>query len=67
MPWYDYVASSTVNVLWGTLNGLVAYFLVLHVGEFGFRRLNELLVFAAGGLIMGIMLSQSFRHLHDAS
>ena len=61
------LSSSTVNVLWGVFNAVIAWFLLLHVGHFGFRRLPELLAFAAGGLVMGIMLSKGFWHLHEKS
>ena len=43
------LSSSTVNVLWGTLNLAVGYLLVCHVGEFHFRRIPDVLVLGAGG------------------
>ena len=37
-------SSPTVNVLWGTLNLVVGYLLVCHVGEFNVRRTPNALV-----------------------
>jgi len=53
-------SSPTVNVLWGTLNAVVAYFLVSHVGEFHIRNIPDVLVLGAGGLLMAVMLSRGF-------
>ncbi len=54
------LSSPVVNVLWGTFNAVVAYLLVCHVGEFHARRSPDALFLGAGGLIMAIMLAQTF-------
>ena len=56
-----------VNVLWGTLNAAVGYFLVCHVGEFHVRSIPDVLVLGAGGLLMAVMLSRHFGHLYGGS
>ena len=53
-------SSPMVNVLWGTLNGVVAYFLVCHAGEFHVRSIPDVLILGAGGLLMAVMLSRAF-------
>ena len=53
-------SSPTVNVLWGTLNLVVGYLLVCHVGEFHVRRIPDALLLGAGGLLMGIQLARWF-------
>jgi len=53
-------SSSTVNVLWGALNAAAGYFLVCHVGEFHLRRVPDVLVVGAGGLLMALMLARTF-------
>jgi hypothetical protein len=58
-------SSPTVNVLWGTANFLVEYFLVCRVGEFHVRNLCDVLVFGAGALLMAIMLSRWFGQLYS--
>src|SRR5579864_4115783 len=58
------LSSPTVNVLWGTLNAVVGYFLVCHVGEFHIRRIPDVLVLGARGLLMAVMLAQAFGRLY---
>jgi hypothetical protein len=53
-------SSPMVNVIWGTLNAAVGYFLVCHVGEFHIRDIRDVLVLGAGGLLMGIQLAWWF-------
>ena len=57
-------SSPMVNVLWGTLNAGVGYFLLSHVGEFHIRSIPDVLVTGAGGLLMGVMLSRAFGKLY---
>lgn len=54
------LSSPVVNVLWGTLNALVAYLLVCHVGEFHLRRILDVVVFGAGALAMAVNLAWVF-------
>jgi hypothetical protein len=42
------LSSSTVNVLWGTLNLVVGYLLVFRVGTFDFRRTQDALIVGVG-------------------
>jgi hypothetical protein len=58
-------SSPTVNVLWGTLNLAVGYLLVCHVGEFHVRRIPDVLVLGAGGLLMSVMLARGFGRLYS--
>jgi hypothetical protein len=54
------LSSPVVNVLWGTLNAVIGYFLVFHVGEFHVRSIRDVLVAGAGGLMMALMLAPVF-------
>jgi hypothetical protein len=56
-------SSPTVNVLWGSVNLAAGYLLVCHVGEFHVRRIPDVLVLGAGGLLMAVMLSRLFPYL----
>jgi len=58
-------SSPMVNVLWGTLNAAVGYFLVCHVGAFHIRRILDVLVLGGGGLLMAVMLSRTFGRLYS--
>jgi hypothetical protein len=57
-------SSPMVNVLWGTLNAVVGYFLVCHVGELHIRRIPDVLVLGAGGLLMAVMLARTFGRIY---
>ncbi|MGA7291633.1 MAG: hypothetical protein WBW53_07110 [Terriglobales bacterium] len=61
------LSSPLVNVLWGTFNAVVGYFLVCHVGEFHIRRIFDVLVFGAGSLLMAMMLARAFGRLDSGS
>ena len=58
------LSSSTVNVLWGAFNLLVAYFLVLRVGHFELRQTKAVVTFAVGGLLMAIALARAVGRFH---
>jgi hypothetical protein len=57
-------SSPILNVLWGTLNAVVGYFLVCHVGEFHIRRIPDALFLGAGGLLMALILARAFGKLY---
>ena len=61
------LSSAMVNVLWGTLNAVVGYFLVSHVGEFHLRQIPDVLILGAGGLLMAVMLSRAFGRLYGGT
>ena len=52
-----------VNVLWGLFNLLIGYMLVCRVGTFSLRKTRDVAVAGAGGLLMALMLAQSFSPL----
>jgi hypothetical protein len=56
-------SSPTVNVLWGSVNAAAGYLLVCQVGEFHIRRIPDVLVVGAGGLLMAVILSRLFVYL----
>jgi hypothetical protein len=58
------LSSSTVNVLWGALNLLVAYLLLLRAGNFELRQPKHVVPFGLGVLIMALMLARALGRLH---
>jgi hypothetical protein len=60
------LSSPLVNVLWGTFNFVVGYLLVCRVGQFELRRTRHVLLVGVGGLLMAVMLAQTFGRLHGA-
>jgi hypothetical protein len=58
------LSSSTVNVLWGFFNLVVAYLLILRVGSFSLLDIPEVAALGAGVLIMSLMLARTFGRFH---
>jgi hypothetical protein len=58
------LSSSTVNVLWGFFNLIVAYMLILHVGSFSLLDIPQVATLGAGMLLMAVMAARSFGHFH---
>ena len=57
-------SAALVNVLWGLFNLLIAYLLLVRVGDFGVRRTSHVLIAGAGSLLMAILLSQTFGRIY---
>jgi hypothetical protein len=58
------LSSSTVNVVWGFFNLLVAYLLLIFGGRFEIQNYEQVLLVGAGMLVMATMLARSFGKLH---
>jgi hypothetical protein len=58
------LSSSTVNVLWGFFNLVVAYLLILRVGSFSIHDVGQVVVAGAGALLMSLSLAWSFGRFH---
>jgi hypothetical protein len=58
------LSSSTVNVLWGFFNLVVAYVLVCRVGCFDLRNSLHAIVLGAGFLLMSLMAARTFGRFH---
>jgi hypothetical protein len=61
------LSSSTVNVLWGFANLVVAYFLVLHVGRFDLRAADQIASLGLGLLLMGVFAARAFGQFHGGN
>jgi hypothetical protein len=61
------LSSSTVNVVWGFFNLLVAYVLLVFAGHFDLHNIEQAILVGAGMLIMGLMLARSFGKLHGGA
>ena len=60
-------STALVNVLWGSLNFVIAYVLVGRVGQFALRRWRDVIIVAVGGVLMAILLAQSFGQLYGGA
>ena len=54
------LSSSSINVLWGFFNLVIAYLLLLRVGLFDLRQARHALCAGLGFLLMALMLSHAF-------
>jgi hypothetical protein len=54
------LSTSTVNILWGFCNLLVAYLLLCRVGDFGLRSTADVASAGLGGLLIGLFLARHF-------
>ena len=54
------LSSSTVNVLWGFLNAVIGYFLVVRVGDFELRSTTNVLALGVGVLLSSLQGARHF-------
>ena len=58
------LSSSTVNVLWGFFNLVVAYILLVWLGHFNIHYWWQLVTAFAGALIISVMHARHFGQFH---
>ena len=58
------LSSSTVNVVWGLLNAVVAYLLVVRVGTFRLRTTSQVLALGLGVLFISANAARQFGQFH---
>jgi hypothetical protein len=58
------LSSSTVNVLWGFFNLVVAYLLIVRVGDFSLHNLPQMGAAGAGFLVMSLNAAYGFGRFH---
>ncbi len=61
------LSSSTVNVLWGAFNLVVAYALICRVGEFSLHSTAHAAVLGLGFLVMGLFAARHFGRFHGGN
>jgi hypothetical protein len=61
------LSSATVNVLWGSFNFFVAYWLLCRVGKFDLRQTSQVLTAGIGALLMALMLAYAFGRFYGGS
>ncbi len=61
------LSSSKVNVLWGLLNAVIAYLLVLCVGTFDPRASSHVIAFGLGALLISFQLAHHFGQFHGGN
>ena len=61
------LSSSTLNVVWGFFNAVVAYLLVAQVGAFDPRATTHILAFGLGALLISIVSARHFGQFHGGN
>jgi hypothetical protein len=61
------LSSSTVNVLWGFANFVVAYLLIARVGHFDLRAADQVIAVGAGILLISLMAARQFGRFHGGN
>jgi hypothetical protein len=61
------LSSSTVNVLWGFANLVLAYCLILRVGRFDPGAADQIASLGLGLLLMGVMSARLFGRFHGGN
>jgi hypothetical protein len=61
------LSSSTVNVVWGFVNFVFAYLLLLRVGQFDLQSISCIAPLAAGVLLISLMLARHFGEFHGGN
>ena len=54
------LSSSTVNVIWGFCNAIVAYFLIFHVGTFDLHSTLNVFVLGMGAFLIALFSARHF-------
>jgi hypothetical protein len=61
------LSSSTVNVVWGFANLVIAYGLTLRVGQFDARAWDQAGSFGLGVLMLGLFSARAFGRFHGGN
>jgi len=61
------LSSSTVNVLWGFANFVIAYLLIARVGNFDLRATDNVIAAGVGVLFLGIISARLFGRFHGGN
>jgi len=61
------LSSSTVNVLWGFANFVMAYLLIIRVGHFDLRAVDQVSALGVGILLLGVVSARSFGRFHGGN
>jgi hypothetical protein len=66
-PFGQGLSSSTVNVLWGALNLVVAYILICRIGVFSLRATAHVVTLGLGFLLIALLNARHFGRFHGGN
>lgn len=58
------LSSSTVNVLWGFANFVIAYLLIVRVGNFDLHAADQVIAVGVGALLSSVLAARLFGRFH---
>ena len=61
------LSSSTVNVIWGFFNGMVAYLLIFHVGTFDLHSTSDVFAMGMGAFLIALFSARHFGKFHGGN
>ncbi len=61
------LSSSTINVLWGFFNFVIAYLLICRVGNFDLRSTDHVVAAGLGVLLMSMIMARMFGRFHGGN
>ena len=61
------LSSSTVNIVWGFFNAMVAYLLIVHVGDFDLHSIPDILTMGMGGFLIALYSACHFGKFHGGN
>jgi hypothetical protein len=61
------LSSSTVNVMWGFFNVMVAYLLIVRVGDFDLHSIPDILAMGMGGFLIALYSARYFGKFHGGN
>ncbi|MHB1696497.1 MAG: hypothetical protein ACYCSQ_00095 [bacterium] len=61
------LSSSTVNVIWGFFNVIVAYFLIFHVGTFDLHSTSDVFIMGMGTFLIALFNARHFGKFHGGN
>ena len=61
------LSSSTVNVVWGFFNMMVAYALIFRVGTFDLHSIPDVLAVGTGSFLISMQMARHFGRFHGGN
>jgi hypothetical protein len=61
------LSSSTVNIVWGFFNAMVAYLLIVLVGDFDLHSTPDILTMGLGGFLIALYSARHFGKFHGGN
>jgi hypothetical protein len=61
------LSTSTVNVVWGFLNAVISYLLIVRIGNFQLGSTSDVVALGLGVLLIGLFCARHFGRFHGGN